>query len=252
MLSNLVSHKIDDKIELLILDIKDITNSLKELLDKHFVKICEWNSWTAINLVKKELKDYLENKKWQNLEKWTIAEFFVHLFLNELWYKQECLFLNLEERSIKKWFDWYYSSDNEEWIVESKSGSINTANISHENKIKESYDDLKSKISWGSENNPWKNAYNHAKHWDVNTEENIVKRIKSFSDDYINEKYYDVADFNIIPTSTIFLNWTWEEMDKDELKTNLLNKISLFKFKKIKVICITKQTIQLIYNYLEL
>lgn len=34
-----------------------------------------------------------------------VAEFFVHLYLNILGLKQECLFLNLEENSIKKGFD---------------------------------------------------------------------------------------------------------------------------------------------------
>ena len=46
-------------------------------------------------------------------------------------------------------------------------------------------------------------------HMDVNTEISIAKNIKSFSSDYTNERFYDIWDFNIIPASTIFLDWTW-------------------------------------------
>ena len=112
-LENLTSHEIDDNTKIFILDIKEITFNLKNLIDKYFVKICEWNSWTNINEVKKKLQNYLKTKRWSDLEKWSIAEFFIHLFLNELWFKQECMFFNLEENSIKNWFDGYYTLNSE-------------------------------------------------------------------------------------------------------------------------------------------
>ena len=70
-----------------------------------------------------------------------VAEFFIHLFLRELGYKQEFLFYNLEERSIKKGFDGYFSQGETQFIVESKSGFESTRNISHKAKIKEAYND---------------------------------------------------------------------------------------------------------------
>ena len=136
--------------------------------------------------------------------------------------------------------------------MESKSGSINSQNITHEDKIKKWYEDLKSKVWKKQANNPWANAYNHAMHRDVNTEISIAKNIKSFSSDYTNERFYDIWDFNIIPASTIFLDWTWEEIDKDKLKAKITVKLSSFNFKKIMVVCVTKKTLQLIYDYLNI
>jgi hypothetical protein len=40
-LENLTSHEIDDNTKIFILDIKEITFNLKNLIDKYFVKICE-------------------------------------------------------------------------------------------------------------------------------------------------------------------------------------------------------------------
>lgn len=251
-MENLTSHQINDNTKIFILDIKELNSSLTDLINKHFVKICEWNSWTDINEVKIRLKNYLDSKRWTDLEKWSVAEFFIHLFLNELWFKQECMFFNLEENSIKKWFDWYYSLNWEEWIMESKSGSISSQNVTHEEKIKKWFDDLKWKVWEKQSNNPWANAYNHARHGDINTDISIARNIKVFSSDYINEIFYDIWDFNIIPASTIFLNGTWEEIDKTDLKNKIETKISTFSFNKIIAVCVTKKTIQLIYNYLEI
>ncbi len=56
------------------------------------------------------------------------------------------------------------------FLMESKSGSCQTKNISHINKIKEAYNDLDKYITGESEKglgNPWINAYNHANQGDV-------------------------------------------------------------------------------------
>ena len=86
-----------------------------------------------------------------DIVKGSIAEFIVHLYLKACGFSQECLFKNLEEGSIKKGFDGYYTYSNEEWIMESKSGSIKTSGITHRAKIKEAYDDLKNKIDGESD-----------------------------------------------------------------------------------------------------
>lgn len=245
-------YNISDNIKINLIDIQDLNSNLIKWLDDFFVKICEWDSWTDIKIVKLRLKKYLDDKIWKTLELWSISELFIHLFLNQLWYKQECTYFNLEENSIKKWFDWYYSFDSEEWIMESKSWKSSSQKWTHEDKIKEWYDDLSKKVSWKSVNNPWNNAYNHASNINVNTNKTIRENIKKFSDNYFNKIYCSIWDFNIIPASTIFLEWAWVDINKDELKNKVLWVVDKFSFKKIIVICITKKSVDLIYSYLDL
>jgi hypothetical protein len=88
--------------------------------------------------------------------------------------------------------------------------------------------------------------------WGNLRNDSILKNIKSFSDDYIRGVFYNIKDFNIIPASTIFLNWTWEDENKEELKDKILLKLESFEFNKIIVICVTKKSIDLIYDYLEI
>lgn len=135
-----------------------------------------------------------------------IAKFFIHLYMNLSSFTQECMFLNLEEGSIKIGFDGYYSIHNIQWIMKSKSGSINSKNICHENKLKEAIADLKGKFEGNAENNPWQNAYSHACHCDVGTPADIRISIKNLSDEYVLKKFHELQDFNIMPCVTIFLN----------------------------------------------
>ena len=178
--------------------------------------------------------------------------------MSHIGYNQECMFFNLEERSIKKGFDGLYSKDSEEWIMESKSGLITTAGMEHQNKIKEAYSDLHDKLrgklnSSGKHlNDPWKNAYNHASHADVGTELGLRKKIKKYSSEYKKRIFHDVSEFNVIPSSTIYYNGDgdWKESDltqvSDEIKTYFDSK----DFKKVRAICISKKTKQLFWEYL--
>jgi hypothetical protein len=150
-------------------------------IDANIVSICEGATDTELATIKQRLKADLTPKKGSTLEMGTIAEFFGHLYLTEIGFKQEFLFLNLEERSIKKGFDGYYSLNNETWIFESKSGSIASQGASHQSKVSLAYSDLKDKISGNPANNPWKNAYNHASHIDVSTDETIRKNLQELS-----------------------------------------------------------------------
>lgn len=236
-----------------IIDIKTLSLSLKEYLDKHFVSICEGNSGTELSEVKKIIIDFLSTKD-PRTKMGATAEFFLHLYLKYIGFKQECLFLNLEERSIKKGFDGYYSFHDDEYIMESKSGSSETSNISHNDKIKEAYSDLKNNLagkSKKSKNNPWKNAYNHASHADVGTSSNIRKNIKQLSDNYNKSIYYEISDFNIIPASTIFLKDIWTDNYSKEIMDTLESLSSTLEFKKLNIICVTKQSLNIFQSYLE-
>jgi hypothetical protein len=117
------------------ISIRQIDAALEAYIDSSIVEICEGNSGGDLAVVKERLIKFLTPKSGSTTEMGAIAEFFSHLYLKEQGFKQEFLFLNLEEQSIKKGFDGYYTLSGVEWIFESKSGSINTDGNSHPKKI---------------------------------------------------------------------------------------------------------------------
>lgn len=236
--------------ELFILNIPAINPELKILIDNKIVQICHGSKSTSkLTAVKRKVQSFLSTKD-STTQMGAIAEFFIHLFLNERSFEQQCLFLNLEENSIKKGFDGYYSGNGVEWILESKSGSIKTKAISHHAKVKESYDDLKQKLAGVGSNNPWRNAYNHAGHIDVGAQKSIVKLIETFSDEYDENKYHDITDFNIIPGATIFLEGTWTALNSAEIENRVRKLILKMNYKSINIICVTKLSIEIFQVYL--
>ncbi len=237
--------------ELFIIDIPDINAGLKELIDAKFVKICEGNSGTDLGIVKNRLIQFLNTKKGGNLEIGSISEFFLHLYLNHVGYSPQFLYFNLEENSIKKGFDGYYCLNNSEWILESKSGNITTAGVSHSSKIKEAYNDLADKFSGKAKNNPWRNAYDHASHIDVGANSNTRANIKKFSDLYSTGTFHSTKQFNVIPGSTIVLDGTWIAPDYDQIEVDIKAAVNKFQFDRIKVLCVTKKTLQLFWDYLQ-
>lgn len=232
------------------INIEDITPELETLIDNSIVSICEGNTNTSLPIIKKRLITFLQPKKGTTIEQGAIAEFFAHLYLNEIGFRQECLFLNLEEGSIKKGFDGYYSLGLEEWIYESKSGVSSTIGINHKDKIGEAYRDLKNKISNSQGNDPWRNAYMHASQIDVGTDATIRKNLKQLSEGFVNNVSYDIGNFNIIPGSTIFLEGNWEPIDGDDLGLKITQLLSNYDFKKINVICTNKKSLDLFWTYL--
>lgn len=233
-----------------LINIEKIDSKLKELIDNSIVTICEGGTNTDLNIIKKRLIKFLTPKKGTTTEMGAIAEFFTHLYLNEIGFKQECLFLNLEEGSIKKGFDGYYSLLNEGWIYESKSGSISIKNISHRGKVKEAYNDLKKKISGDVKNNPWQNAYNHARHTDVGSVLDICQNLKKLSEAFIKEEYHDIKDFNVIPGSTIFFEGNWKHIESADIEIKIKKIVEKFEFKKINIVCVNKKSLELFWNYL--
>lgn len=242
---------LNDNIYLYTINIEKIDDSLKKYLDKKLIKICKGNRAIKLATVKKEFISYLERKKVSNLLTGSVAEFFVHLFLTKKKFKQEFLYFNLEEGSIKKGFDGYYSKNEEEWVVESKSSKI-PKKTNHSIKINEAYVGLKNKIE-GSDNinNPWENAYNHAGNISVNSKKTILDKLNILSEDYTNEKYRTVNEFNIIPCSTIFMEDDWEEINTKELTKKITIFLSDKVFKKIILICINKKSLNSLKQYLE-
>jgi hypothetical protein len=255
---NLVSNHFDSEARdlgggnfLHCVNIEELDDDLVKFIDERIVSICEGCTLTDVAIIKKRLIQYLTPKKGQNEEMGAIAEFFCHLYLGELGFKQEFLYLNLEEGSIKKGFDGYYSKSGETWIFESKSGSITTAGISHKAKVKEGYSDLKGKISGKVKNNPWQNAYSHASQVDVNCDVSIRNQLKCMADDFVLGKYRNIKNFNIMPGSTIFLGGAWQQIDSDDLEEELKEVIESFQFKKIHIVCVNKASVELFWDYLE-
>lgn len=247
---------LSDGNELYIIDIEDIDKELAKILDSLFVKICEGNSGSTLDIVKQRLVNTLTPKKGTDIEKGAIAEFFIHIFLNEIGCEPQCLYFNLEENSIKKGFDGYYLFKGEQWIMESKSGHIDTVNLSHKGKIKEAYSDLKKKLlaDVSVKNDPWMNAYRHASQIDVGANATVRKDIKALADLFVSNRAFfatkPLTDYNIIPSSTIFLKGAWEIQDKAKIEADIRTIIQDFKYKSIKVVCLTKKSIDVFWNYL--
>ncbi|WP_425381097.1 hypothetical protein [Spiroplasma endosymbiont of Polydrusus pterygomalis] len=231
-----------------IIEIEDINFDLKTKLDEYLPIICEGTTNGNLKLLKITLKKLFE-KQTDNWLMGAIAEFFVHLFLNLMNYKQNCLFLNLEEGQIKKGFDGLYVKNEEKWIMESKSGSINTKNISHKNKLKEAIKDLNEKFSGKTTNNPWKNAYNHAAVMPIRND-NLLESIKKISADFISNKFYNITDFNIIPSATIFLENLWIPIQKDKIFQDIKDLLNDFNLKKAHIICISQKSIDVFKKYI--
>ena len=234
-----------------VIDVKEIDDDTRKLLDKFFVEICEGESDSELELVKLRLANFLKTKK-EDTQMGAVAEFLVHIYLNKMGFKQEFLFFNLEEGSIKKGFDGLFSKDSETYLVESKSGSILSKGISHKNKLKTAYLDLKDYVAGKSEkgkNNPWKNAFNHASHCDVGTEKNIRQKIKALRDMYDLGKYTKIEDYNVIACSTIYLSSAWD----GSANSKVLNEhqfIEEFSAVSVSALCITKASLQKFIDYL--
>ncbi len=227
------TYTVDEKVNVIILDIDDSVN--KEI-ERSISSICEGLVDTDLDALKIRLKDYLLPKN-LNQRRGAIAEFFIHLFLKELGYKQNFLFLNLEENSIKKGFDGYYTFNGDEWIVESKSGG----DVTHKDKIKEAYNDLNKKLTTKEKNNPWQNAYNHASLVQVGADQGILKRLKALSNDYFKGKMLPITDFNLMPCGTVFGHDASELSVKEALYEEIKSLPSGMAFNNLCLIAISNR-----------
>jgi hypothetical protein len=244
----LVTKYINDNIQINVFDLEVITDGLRQFIDDNICQICVGEHDNLQN-IKSDLKRRLD--RWNNDNNkimGAIAEFFAHLYLKHYGYRQECLFLNLEENSLKKGFDGVYSIEEDLWFMESKSGSVTTNDITHASKVRDAFSDVKNKITTNVSNNPWLNAYNHARV--VGTKKKLRDDLKRLSDDFINHSYQTIDDKNIIPCATIFLNGTWQQQNHNEIIQSVKN-ISTLQGKNIHIVCITQNSYEMFMRYLE-
>ena len=159
--------------------VDSIDGELKKLIDQYIVDICFADSLFSVHEAKTKIKEFLKSDN-DDRKRGAVAEFLIHVFMKTQGYKQECLYLNLEERSPKKGFDGIYVDTSESiWYMESKSGS-NKSNT-HKAKVKEAYKDLKEKFAGTTSSDPWRNALNHAKV--VGAEANILDLFRRYTRD---------------------------------------------------------------------
>ncbi|CEM62663.1 hypothetical protein [Treponema phagedenis] len=243
-------EQVNDHLDISVFEVEKLSAEIQQCLDENLISICEGKkSSTELELVKARIVKLFEGKN----DKWkmgAIAEFFIHLYMKLTGYTQECMFLNLEEGSIKKGFDGLYSFRKNHWVMESKSGSISSKNICHKNKLQEAILDLKNKFEGKTPNNPWQNAYNHASHCDVGTPKNIKKSIKKLSDEYTEKKFYTLSDFNIIPCATIFLDTIWKPENNATIIASAKTAIENTEYKCAHLICVTQGSIDIFIQYI--
>ncbi|MFA6808528.1 MAG: hypothetical protein WCR27_06005, partial [Eubacteriales bacterium] len=249
-----ICENLTKDIDLCIINICFFSETEINYIDKYFVHICEGDSSDSIDIVKKRVACLYRKKKtaWRN---GATAEFFVHLYLNALGLKQECLFLNLEEQSIKKGFDGVYFYDNNPWIMESKSGDAITLEGNkkeHIEKIKEAIKDLNDKFSGNTKNDPWRNAYNHATLMAVNAPKNLQNYLKKLSNDFIFEKYNNIGGFKIIPSATIYLETNERNQAEEEIETDMRSYANSCHTLKAHFVCITQKTVKNFLDYIGL
>lgn len=249
-------YSISDKIDLTVIDIEYLTGEVESILDKNFVAICEGNSNSDLPTVKRLVTSLYASKD-INWKMGATAEFFVHLYVGLCGFKQECLFLNLEEGSIKKGFDGYYSQNGLEWLMESKSGLIGNTDVSHAAKVQLAMNDLEDKVigntkkrKKGVPNNPWRNAYSHANLYNVGTAERIQKNIKSLSDDFTNGRFHSIDEFNTMPCGTVYLSGVWNPPDHQNVFDDITAVSNTLKGRKIHAICVTHKSIDLFMSYI--
>lgn len=252
---NLKTKELGNNNFLYVIEIDKIEGRLKEYIDEKLVSICYGPRNIDFETVKKKILNFLLKKKENEKElndntilMGAISEFMIHLFLNKMNFKQEFTFKNLEEGSIKKGFDGYYSFDNDSWILESKSGSIKTNGNSHNSKIKEAYSGLKKMLKGETANNPWENAYNHSKV--VDSDDSISKKLNQLDINYTNGKFEDIKEQNIIPASTIIYDEKWSKKN-DDFINEIDELIKEFDFKQIRLICLNKKSLTNFITYLE-
>lgn len=242
------SKELNKNVTVHFLDIDTINQDFENLITSSIQHICG-GKYTEFPLdyFKSKLKDFFEKKHADGrTARGAISEFILHVHLKTQSFEQECMFMNLEEGSIKKGFDGYYTIGEEQWIMESKSS--NDFKIKHEGKIREAYNGLKAMLEKKTTNNPWHNAYNHMRTRDVNTRQSIVKEVRKFSEDFQKNKFQEIKNFNIIPCSTLYLGDTWTPINKDHLELKLLDLLKEFEYKKLYIICVNNKDYQQIIN----
>tara|TARA_Y100001960_G_scaffold321122_1_gene395225 strand:- start:11500 stop:12327 length:828 start_codon:yes stop_codon:yes gene_type:complete len=254
----------DNTNQVYFIDLKESNKEeLFSLMDSYILDVCYAKYKTnprihiqrACKSIKKAIgatEKILKVESLTTKQQGTIAEFFIHIFLNKYNYLPHSSLFNLEsEREIKKGFDGLYTKDNQVWLMESKS-SISKISESHNDNITESYRDLCNKLAGNdpNENNPWFNAHSHAIKYSEDTE--LVNKLFELGLNHQDEEYEKIEDYNIIPSSTIFaISEFKHENNKSRVLRNIKNYFNNSdKCKQVNCICISNYFYEYFIEYI--
>lgn len=221
--------------KIVVLNIGVIDTDIENLINDTIVSICFGNADFSIEFAKEYIKNYLDTTD-EDRKKGAISEFFIHLYLKSKGLKQECLYTNLEETSPKKGFDGVYSTNTNVWYMESKSGS--NISVEHKDKVGEAYRDLKNKFEGNVKNNPWLNAYNHAK--EVDATEDLLQVFSEYTMSF-SKVSHNIEDFNIIPCGTLFLDDATKRNESNRIRDSVANYLRKKSFAKVVGICVSQK-----------
>lgn len=240
------------------INIEDYYEAFKEFINESITSI--WNGVLGDNDLDDvliEIKDWFDGKDYKKKAGF-IAEFFCHLYMKSLGYEQHFIFQNLEDKgSMKKGFDGLYQLNDEMWIYESKSSLHTTQDASHNSNIGEAYNDIDKKLQGKKLDNnykpisPWNNAINHASLLQVSPDKSLIENLNSFKKRFNRKDFENIKNFNVIPSSTIFLEDKWTTIDYDDLKVKLERLIKKYKYKKMNILCINKKSIESFIGYID-
>ncbi|HFI0369452.1 hypothetical protein PWF76_10160 [Streptococcus suis] len=236
------------------LSIDSLSDTDKDFIRNNLLEISSGRD-SELNLVSEatELVEYLAGLD-INKRNGAIAEFLLICILREKGFSQEYCFKNLEENSAKKGFDGLVIKENQFWLVESKSSQINHGN-SHRNTIYRAYSGLKKQLSGANKkiNNPWRNAYNHAR--SAMSNKGLQKILASLSNSYTEKNFSTIDEHNVVIGSTVIPdNMTNNRViatisDIDSSIESIDNYIKNHKSKNELVVIINLQTIEIVLNF---
>jgi hypothetical protein len=246
-----------NKLSFHFINIEDYDSKLKESLDKGIASI--WNGVLGdddIEIVKIELQNWFY-KKDENKKAGFVAEFFCHLYMKQLDFEQHFIFQNLEEPgSMKKGFDGLYQLNEEMWIYESKSSLSTTKDSNHNKNIGDAFHDIDKKLQGKKLDSnkkpisPWSNAVKHASLLQVNPNKTLIDNLNIFKKRFLKKDFENIKNFNVIPSSTIYLESSWNKIDNIDLETKLKKLIKDYEYKRMNIICINKKSIDSFIRYI--
>jgi hypothetical protein len=259
-MSKLISKecKISDKLSFHFLSIRDYDDNFKKLIDENISSICNGILGdNDIDIIKIELKRWFDGKD-NSKKSGFVAEFFCHLYMKQLNFEQHFLFRNLEEtNSMKKGFDGVYVFQDEMWLYESKSSLSTTLDATHNSNIGEAFRDINKKLNGTKLDikknpiDPWTNAINHASLQQVNPNKTLIVNLNEFKKKFFKNDYEDIKNFNVIPSSTIYLESNWIEILQSDLEKKLNKLTKNYNYKKMMIVCVNKKSFNDFIKYID-